>query len=306
MANKIINTIQNISSETMRLILTVIYIVVSPLLFFSSYWHIKRRIFTNMQLTMARMDQKYILLNIDKLIFANFKTILKDRFLFLLTLLPYRILRKIVNSIIIEIEGIEKLNKALQNGRGAIIYSCHIGPYYLISPIMIFQGKKVITIEKLGFIIDPIRRFQTGRANSIFGKNALEIVSIYDDQIIRKLKKSLKLGRLAIIMADYGGNVEVRHKTVKFLGYNIVPGKGIAWLAKRTGAYIFPVFFLKGKQNKLILRIDDPHDIDCDLDIDEVTAQIYNNIQNQIISSPEKWALWMDYHLMLTSKERGW
>jgi len=44
--------------------------------------------------------------------------------------------------------------------------------------------------------------------------------------------------------------------------------------------------------------------IDNKRTIDEITQQIYLTLEQEILKQPERWVLWMDYHLMLTPEAR--
>jgi len=253
---------------------------------------------------MTRLDQNHAIERINRIVLANFLTIVKDRLFFFLMLLPIWLLKRIVARYF-HIEGAENLHNASSKGHAVITFSSHIGPYYLIPLALVLLGKKVVAVMKLGFVASAVLAFQTKKVNALFGENSLEIASVYDNQLLRKLKRSLEADKVVFIMADYWGIIENRRKPVKFLGFDIVPGKGAAWLSRNTNAAIIPVFFYASEQNQYVIKINMPLDIDNNSDINHITQAIYSKLQDQIISSPEKWALWMDYHLMLTSKERS-
>jgi lauroyl/myristoyl acyltransferase len=47
------------------------------------------------------------------------------------------------------------------------------------------------------------------------------------------------------------------------------------------------------------LKVDQRHSIG------DITQEVYKTLEQRILEQPEQWALWMDYHLMLSSETRG-
>lgn len=282
----------------------ILYTLVIPLLFLATYWEVKKRVFTNVFLTMTRLGQKRHLENIRSIVFANISRIIADRFHFLSLLLPFGLLKRFILRLASPVE-LHKLDAALARGHGAVVFSCHIGPYYLIPAVLALLGYRVVVVERLGLVAAPFLNYQIRRLNSSQGETVLETTTVYDDLLLRKLKKHLQQGKVVFIMADYHGLSSRKAEYVKFLGYDIVPGRGIAWLHSQTGAPLIPMMTQYYNSDKPILEILDELTTDKSRDVHCLTQEIYNTVEQRIMQSPERWALWMDYHLMLSPKVKA-
>ena len=106
-------------------------------------------------------------------------------------------------------------------------------------------------------------------------------------------------------MADYHGQSSHETEYVKFLGYDVVPGRGIAWLHSGTGAPLIPIVTQYNNGDKPRLDILDEVTTDRSQDVHSLTQDVYYTIEQRILQSPQRWALWMDYHLMLSPEVKG-
>ena len=281
----------------------VTYALVIPLLYLATYWEVRKRVFTNVFLTMSRLRYEVHLENIKSIVMANVSRIIADRLCFLSLLLPFWLFRRLIMRLVPPV-GIEKLDATLAHGKGAILFSCHIGPYYLTPAVLALLGYKVVAVERLGFLEAPIVNYHVGRINGLKGETVLMTTTIYDDLLLRKLRGHLRKGRIVFIMGDYRGAFNCRGKYAKFLGYDIVPGRGIAWLHSRTGAPIVPIVIRYCNGRRPQLEVRDELAVDKDQGMGYITQEVYHTLEELILQNPERWALWMDYHLMLAPEVR--
>jgi lauroyl/myristoyl acyltransferase len=285
-------------------LMNIFHVLAIPLFFFATYREVKKRVFTNVFLTMTRLGQKRHLANIRSIVLANLSRIIADRLRFLSLLLPFWLLKRLILRLASPV-GLHKLDAALARGHGAVVFSCHIGPYYLTPAVLALLGYRVVIVERLGLVATPILNYQIKRLNSSQGETVLEMTTVYDDLLLRKLKKHLQQGKVVFIMADYHGLSSREAEYVKFLGYDIVPGRGIAWLHNQTGAPLIPIVTQYHNGDKPRLDILDELTTDRSQDVHCLTQDVYYTIEQRILQSPERWALWMDYHLMLSPEVKG-
>ncbi len=253
---------------------------------------------------MSKLGEKLHINNIKDIILKNLFRLIVDRLQFLLFLLPFWLLKRLILKLTTPV-GLEKLDSILDRGNGAILFSCHIGPYYFTPALLALLGYKVVTVERLGFIEEPLVNYHIKKLNKLMGNNAIETTTIYDNLLLRKLKRHLHNGKIVYIMGDYHG-FNYKGSYVKFLGYDIIPGSGIAWLQKKTGASLLPIVAKYNSKYKegAQLKIYDELVVDKQQNIDSITQQVYRTLECFILRNPEKWSLWLDYHLMLSPEAR--
>lgn len=252
---------------------------------------------------MTKLGKVVHIKNIKVIVMRNLSWLIRDRLLFLLLLLPFWLLKRLIMKYAI-LNGIKKLDTIINRGKGAIVFSCHIGPYYFTPGALALLGYKIIIVEKFGFIEVPIVNYHIKKINKLMGNTVLETTTIYDDLLLRKLKKCLQEGKIVYIMGDYHG-FNFKGSNVKFLGYDIIPGRGIAWLHKKTGAPLVPIVVEYSNTDKRNIKIYNELIVDRQQDIDSITQNVYHTLEDFILQKPERWLLWMDYHLMLTPEARG-
>lgn len=195
--------------------------------------------------------------------------------------------------------GIEKLYCAQAKNRGVVVFSAHIGPYFLIPAILASIGCEVTAVRKLDSALSHMLDRRVDRLNR-FGINlALEMVNSYDQLVLLRLLNDLRKRRLVFLMADYPVSVRKNDGHTKFLGYNIVPARGAAWLHKKAGAPIVPIMFRYVDGQKLRLEVLNEIQTDAVCDLSETTQMVYDVLEKRILEAPESWALWLDYHLMV-------
>jgi lauroyl/myristoyl acyltransferase len=252
---------------------------------------------------MTKLGQRAHIERANEIVAINFAVVVMDRLRFLSFLLLHRVIKRFIKRYSPPI-GVEKLSAALSRGRGAIVFSCHVGPYYLIPGVLTLMGHRVTAVEKFGLIASPIVERQVRKLNGSLGNGLLQTATVYDGQLLRKLKRCLNEGEIVFMMGDYHGSGEDEAKYVKFLGYDIIPGRGLAWLHRETGAPLIPIVFTydNGKPH---LEVLEEVEVDNAESVNEITQKIYKKLEQRILQEPERWALWLDYHLMLSKEARA-
>jgi lauroyl/myristoyl acyltransferase len=213
-------------------------------------------------------------------------------------LLPVRLIRHFVRRQVI-LTGLETLEAALDGGGGAIVFTCHMGPYYALPIALALSGHRVVIVERLGFVGSPLISYQVKRLNSLLGGRFITLTTAYDSQLLRKLEQHLRQGEVLFLMGDYRGASNRKEEYSKFLGYDIVPGRGIAWLHYRTQAPMIPVRYVGSQRAVAKFEIRDKLQVDYGISVADITQRVYGVLEDQVLERPECWALWIDYHLML-------
>ncbi|MDP6461397.1 MAG: hypothetical protein QGH59_06405 [Gemmatimonadota bacterium] len=187
----------------------------------------------------------------------------------------------------------------LAKGKGAIVFSCHMGPYALIPAILSTLFYKVTAVDKLSYLVRPTALAKVEKSNAAYGEDRLETLPVGDGLLLRKLERRLHEGRVVFMMGDYRGTPARGAEPIRFLGHPVHAGRGLAWLHARTGAPLIPAIFTfeKGKPR---LEVGEEVNVEGLRTPRDITQRIYKTLEQRILKSPERWALWIDYHLMVS------
>jgi Kdo2-lipid IVA lauroyltransferase/acyltransferase len=187
---------------------------------------------------------------------------------------------------IIDIEGIEKIDKILSAGQGAIILSAHLGNWEFIP--MYFAGKGYPS----NIVARPIYYEKYNEWVSLL-RNGMGVNIIYRTDSPRKIIRLLKEGQLIGIVADQDID-NVDGVFIDFFGQKAYTPSGPVKLARSVGAPIIPMFIIRdGLRHKIF--VEDPISIDKTTDSDWVvtyTQKWSNVVESYIKRYPGQW-VWM-------------
>ena len=192
----------------------------------------------------------------------------------------------------ISIEGIGNLDTALNEGKGVIAVSAHIGNYALIGTKLSMLGYNFVTV---------VRDLKTKAGSIAYNKSRqlIELPSIPTFPEKQFYKNALKIlrnnGALCLISDEnkrHGGIF------VNFFGRKASTAPGPAGLAARTGAKIIPVFMIRNsdESQKIIIEkeISWEKTGDSEKDIKNITAGFTAVIENYVRKYPDQW-LWTNF-----------
>ena len=154
----------------------------------------------------------------------------------------------------IEVRGIENINKALSEGNGVILLLAHFGSFLLPLPYLGYEGYKVNQL--------------TGRQRhkSLIGErlwvwrkrdaDRLPIKYIQAERFLRPMLKALQNNEILSIAFD--GRDGSNWTPVNFLGCKAMFSSGPFKLAKKTGAVIIPTFVVRKNDDTHLLIFEKP------------------------------------------------
>ncbi|MAF26870.1 MAG: lysophospholipid acyltransferase family protein [Gemmatimonadota bacterium] len=272
--------------------------VLAPLLFGVTRGTVRKRVHTSLYLAMTNLGRKASATGVDHMVARNFRSLFTDRLHSLVLLLPHWTFRRIVQRSVPP-QGAPALEAALAKGKGAIVFSCHMGPYALIPAILSTLFYKVTAVDKLSYLVRPTALAKVEKSNAAYGEDRLETLPVGDGLLLRKLERRLHEGRVVFMMGDYRGTPARGAEPIRFLGHPVHAGRGLAWLHARTGAPLIPAIFTfeKGKPR---LEVGEEVNVEGLRTPRDITQRIYKTLEQRILKSPERWALWIDYHLMVS------
>jgi KDO2-lipid IV(A) lauroyltransferase len=155
-------------------------------------------------------------------------------------------------------EGIEHLEKAMKEGKGAILAVCHFGAYKTLLPQLGYRGYKITQVAA-----NPLEF--TGKDSSFIKNKVMEMELEYEKNLpakflylgnsVRELFRILDNNEIVVISVD--GVVGTQRVTFPLLNRKVRLSPAIEKLAKRSGAAILPVFTIRERNDRQRVVIHD-------------------------------------------------
>lgn len=183
-------------------------------------------------------------------------------------------------------KGWEHVDASLQNGKGAILLTAHLGNWEL--------GGMAFGI--LGYPIAAVALdHQDKRINDFFrirreGKG-VEIIPL--GVAVRRCFKALKQNKLVAILGDR--DFSNTGYSIHFLGREKKIPRGPAVLALHTGAPIVPVFVTRGTNNHITVECLPPITFSSDHNEIDVMRRYASIIEEQIRKYPTQWLMFREF-----------
>jgi KDO2-lipid IV(A) lauroyltransferase len=186
----------------------------------------------------------------------------------------------------ITLAGEEHLQAALQNGKGVIALSAHLGAFSLIGPRLAAGGYPFCVVVKhpadkrFAELFDDYRaRVGVSTISAKPRRNA-----------VRGIVKALRENRIVLVIADEFKSGEI---LVDFFGLKVPAPRGPATLALRTGAVTLPVFAVRRPDNSVLVSIDAPIEPiasdDLESSVVATTARYTARLEQVIRQYPAQW-----------------
>ncbi|MEW6260626.1 MAG: lysophospholipid acyltransferase family protein [Thermodesulfobacteriota bacterium] len=184
------------------------------------------------------------------------------------------------------VEGIENIRSALDRGRGVLALTAHFGTWELLPAAAALADLPVsIVYRPLDFA--PLDRV-IARLRTRFGSELIPS----SRGAMRSILRALSRGRIVAMLMDQ--NVDWYEGVwVDFFGKPACTNKGMAVIARKTGAPVVPVFLLPdgNRRWKICFQPELPIAISRDktIDIEANTALFTRVIEGMIRRYPDQW-----------------
>jgi KDO2-lipid IV(A) lauroyltransferase len=189
----------------------------------------------------------------------------------------------------VEVEGLDKALKVLEQNRGALLLLGHFGNWELMVPMSRIIQKPILAIAK------PIKRNPWLERWIMQSRERIGLEIIPPVNATQKVVQGLSENKIVAILFDQRGK---RSKGIwaDFFGRKVPTTPGLAVMALRSGAPVLPVFMIRMGLQKHRLIIRDPleliHTGDFRQDV-EANTQLFNRVLESIIREyPDQW-LWI-------------
>lgn len=184
----------------------------------------------------------------------------------------------------VQAEGWENLEQVLAQGRGAIIFSAHVGNVDLVVQLSVIRGIPAITPVQR---IEPERLFQY--TMSLRTSHGLKMIPT--DKPMFGLLRALKRGEIVGLAADR--DVAESGRVVDFFGSPTRLPDGPVRLALRTGVPLVPAFAHRLPDNSFRVRIEPPLELtrteDVESDVAAGMEMVVTAMERHIAQHPEQW-----------------
>ena len=191
---------------------------------------------------------------------------------------------------LVRFEGKEHLDRALKEGKGAIVVSAHLGNFPLMGARLANEGYPLSLVAR-----DPENPKIAKAITSL--RDAVGMESIPDEPrmaCVSRCFKALKGNRVLMLQIDQ--NAPVTEAWVDFFGYLVPTFKGPVLFSMRTGAPILPMFMRRNSNNLHQITIHPPFTLNiagnAEQDITSNLARLTKIIEAAIREYPEQW-LWI-------------
>jgi KDO2-lipid IV(A) lauroyltransferase len=193
----------------------------------------------------------------------------------------------------VHIENLEYLNEVLEQGKGGIIVSAHLGNWEMGGAVL----------PGLGFPLSVVAlAHKDPKVNALFNaqREAFGAVVIQTDVAVRRVVEHLKKNRLVAILGDR--DFGINGIKMDFLGCPSVIPKGAAYFSLKTGVPIIPLFFIRTRENHFEIKVYPPiyPPLLEDAIIPEKVAvnyiqQYLTIIEDEIRKNPSQWLLFREF-----------
>jgi len=184
----------------------------------------------------------------------------------------------------VRIEGAENIKSALKLGKGAVLFSAHLGNWEWAGAL----------IAHLGFSLKAIvLTHKDKRIDDFFTKQRMinGMGSIPLGGSVRKCLKQLDANGLIAIVSDRDFSNNSIDAT--FFGKTAHMPVGTAILAMKKGCPLIPCFIVRQKNDKHVFFIDKPIEYkapeDNDAAVKEIVQRVTDVIEKYVRKYPEQW-----------------
>lgn len=187
----------------------------------------------------------------------------------------------------ITVHGIEHLDKALKQGKGAILITGHMGNFSIVAQLAAARNYEAsVVVED----IEPPKLYDyVNNMREHFGLKTLKMGS----SEIRTIYRNLKNNEVLLFAVDRDVNDE--GMPVPFFDSVADMPFGPVSLALRTGAALIPGYTLRLPDNSSVVILDPPIALertgDRDLDVRANMAHIASILETYILKAPDQWVV---------------
>lgn len=187
-----------------------------------------------------------------------------------------------------EVDGLEMIEAARDEGKGMIYGLPHLGNWEAAAPVAVNVGVPVVAVAE-----DLPNKRITSWFTSMRGEFGIEIVLATGRiEVMRKLEKAIADNKAVALLSDR--DIKGRGVEVEFFGEKTTIPPGPATLAVKTGAPLFPVgTFFNGTGHRVVVRpaIPIPEADSRSEQVRLMSQELADQMESLILEAPDQWHL---------------
>jgi len=197
---------------------------------------------------------------------------------------------------LIQVSGIEKVNKLKRAGRKIILTSGHFGRFWMNGPILRLNNHTVSTLTRDG---GDENTHQLHPAEFRYRKMKLDNIQkvlggpfLVEGGNIKPLYHALK-EHIVVLLFDvpYADLSVVKTVQVNFLNQKIHVPIGLYRIALKSKAAVVPYFAVAGKRGRVHIEYADIYEAK-DYSAEDFMQAMATLLEQQILKNPSQWWLW--------------
>lgn len=185
----------------------------------------------------------------------------------------------------IEVEGTEHLDRALRDGRGAVLVTGHYGSWELMGSVLVNMGYPITFA--IGVQRNPLVQHLMNDIRRAAGIDLVKATSVLS------LARTVKSNRFVAMLSDQDAGRD--GVFVDFMGAPASTPQGPARLALITGAPVITGFITRLDTTRHLIKIEPSIEYDASLPRDEAVRRITQGytaiIESYVRKRPDQW-LW--------------
>lgn len=205
------------------------------------------------------------------------------------------------------LEGLEKVQSALELGRGVVITSFQIGPYNWIPLILNRHARLPVTLLMDAANFQEEQRRWTSREGK-YRDSLLEPVRYINSEettALWKMACSLRAGRTLVGWMDGHTGVTAAESarstlSVRFCDTRMHVRTGLPFLSAKTGAPLILAVARNEGEDQLGLRFEDPLVKGADETVEQfrqrAAQQLVSILEREVLADPACWEEWCHFH----------
>jgi lauroyl/myristoyl acyltransferase len=203
----------------------------------------RKNVSNNIKLAVGAGEDKSVIRHKTRQVFKN-----SAKNYFDLTKIPHKNLEKLFDKV--AIEGLPFLRKAVNDGKGVIIATAHLGNFEFGAHAVASRGFDMMILVEAFHNAPFLKKLAEMRK----GKR----VKIHPVGVsgMKESIQTLRRGGIVTIVCDR--DINSTGRKVHFLGRETSFPVGVVDLARRTGAVIVPIFSLRGPGGKTSIFVEPP------------------------------------------------
>ncbi len=192
-------------------------------------------------------------------------------------------------------EGWKRVTDLQEKKVGVILVTAHFGSFDMMTQVINRRGLPLTVLIariKPAWLSDFVTQLR--------GTRGLDLIEVEEEEqsklnfgALKKCVSILRSGGMLGVVADR--NIEPNGVHIKFFGYDTVVAAGVAKMAIRSKAVVFPslCYRLPGNRYSLIFTepIVPPNTGSADQDTRTLLTQIFSRFEHHIARNPEQWVI---------------